>query len=213
MLDAPVRRVLAGPLDRVGAWLARAGVAPIVLTLAGWLVGVGACVLAGTGHWTGALVAWLLNRVLDGLDGAVARQRGATDLGGFLDIVADFSVYAGFVVGVAVAVPEARIACVALLCAYYVSGTAFLALSGLLQRRGDTRLDDGRSLLFVGGVAEGTETALAYVAFCLLPGHAEQIAWVFTVAVGLTALQRVAAGVGALRGHVAPSGRSTAPKD
>jgi phosphatidylserine synthase len=117
-----------------------------------------------------ALVLWLANRVLDGLDGPVARRRGPTELGGFLDIVAD--VYSGFVVAPAVAMPDARTACLALLCAYHLSGTAFLALSSLLERRGvgiDEAIDraggryfDGRPLRFVGGLAEGTETVVVY---------------------------------------------------
>nr|WP_240188838.1 CDP-alcohol phosphatidyltransferase family protein [Nakamurella flavida] len=179
-----------------------------MVTGVGWLAGLGACVAAGTGSWTLALVLWLVNRLLDGLDGPLARRRGATELGGFLDIVADFSVYAGFVLAVAVAVPDARIACLALLVAYYVSGTAFLALSSLLERRGDTG-GDGRSLRFVGGLAEGTETVVAYVLFCLFPGHAALIAWVFTAAVAVTAGQRIAFGVRVLR-RPAPSGVSTA---
>jgi hypothetical protein len=38
----------------------------------------------------GALAAILLNRLLDGLDGALARRRGLSDAGGFLDISLDF---------------------------------------------------------------------------------------------------------------------------
>ena len=72
---------------------------------------VGACVAAGLAAWPAALGLWLANRALDDLDGAVARRRGATDLGGFLDFVA----YGGFVVGVAMAVPDARVACSAVL--------------------------------------------------------------------------------------------------
>ena len=80
-----------------------------------------------------------------------------------------------------------------LLATYYLSGTAFLALSSLLERRGEAdarpRRSDGRSLLFVGGLAEGTETVLAYVAFCLLPAHAETvIAWIFAAMVAITAV-------------------------
>jgi phosphatidylglycerophosphate synthase len=42
-------------------------------------------------RWYGAaLAAILLNRLLDGLDGALARRRGLTDAGGFLDISLDF---------------------------------------------------------------------------------------------------------------------------
>ncbi len=207
MLDAPVRRVLAPALDATAGLLDRTGVTPLALTAAGWAVGVAACVSAGTGHWTLALVLWLVNRLLDGLDGAVARRRTATDLGGFLDIVADFSIYVGFVVAVGIERPEARIACLVLVAAYYVSGTAFLALSSILERRGeDQQVADGRSLLFVGGVAEGTETVLAYVAFCLMPQYAEQIAWIFAAAVAVTALQRVALGVLTLRRPALPHG-------
>ena len=200
MLDAPVRRVLAPSLDATAGVLARRGITPLALTGLGWVVGVAACVSAGTGHWALALVLWLTNRVFDGLDGAVARRGRPTDLGGFLDIVADFSIYVGFVVAVGIERPEARVACLVLVAAYYVSGTAFLALSSILERRGgDQRVADGRSLLFVGGLAEGTETVLAYAAFCLMPQYAEQIAWAFAAAVALTAAQRVAFGVLTLR--------------
>lgn len=207
VLDAPVRRLLAAPLDRAAALLDRAGIAPLALTGLGWVVGVAACVAAATGHWSLALVGWLLNRTLDGLDGPLARRRGATDLGGYLDLLADFSIYAGFVLAVGLERPEARVACLVLLTTYYLSGTAFLALSPLLERRGVT--GDGRSLLFVGGLAEGTETVLAYVAFCLLPERAEAVAWVFAVMVGITAVQRVGQGIWTLGRHRTPDVTAT----
>lgn len=193
MLDAPVRRLIAPPLDAVAARLDRIGVPATAVTGVGWLVGVAAVLAVGTGHWTTALVLWLLNRTLDGLDGPLARRRGATDLGGFLDLLADFSIYAGFVVAVGIERPEARIACLVLLTTYYLSGMAFLALAPMLEKRGAR--GDGRSIFFVGGLAEGTETVLAYVAFCLLPGYAEQVAWIFAAAVAVTALQRIGLGV------------------
>lgn len=191
MLDARARAALAPALTVVARRLSATGVTPTALTGAAWVVGVGACVAAGAGVWSAALGLWLANRALDGLDGAVARAGGGvTDRGGFLDVVADFSIYAGFVVGVAVAEPGARLACVALLTAYYVSGTAFLALSSLVEKR-RVSVGDGRSLRFVGGLAEGTETVIVYVLFTLLPHHAAVIAWVFTAMVAVTAVQRV----------------------
>ncbi len=134
---------------------------------------------------------------MDGLDGQVARRQGPTELGGFLDIIADFSIYAGFVVGVAIAIPEARLACTALLTFYYISGTAFLTLTALWERRGGQ--GDDRSLLFVGGLAEGTETIVVYILICLMPGHATTIVWVFALAVAITAGQRIAFGIRILR--------------
>ena len=79
-----------------------------------------------------------MNRLLDGLDGALARCSAASDMGGFLDIVADFSIYGGFLVALAFAVPGARVALVVLIFAYYVSGTALLALSSIEERRAVT---------------------------------------------------------------------------
>jgi hypothetical protein len=51
--------------------------------------------------------------------------------------------------------------------------------------------DDGRSIRFLGGVAEGTETVLTYVLFCLFPNLSDQIAWIFSGMVFITAIQRV----------------------
>ena len=199
MLDARARRALSPALDAAGRRLADVGVPALALTAAGWVVGVAACLAVVAHAWWWALGLWLLNRLLDGLDGPVARRRGPSDLGGFLDIVADFSIYSGFIVAVAIAEPEARLACVALLMAYYLSGTAFLALSSLLERRGTDLAADGRSLRFVGGVAEGTETVVVYVLLCLLPGQAPLILWLFTAAVIITAVQRIVLGVHVLR--------------
>jgi len=190
MLDAQTRRLVAPAVDATARRLQRAGVSPTALTATGFAAGVGACVAAALALWSLALALWLANRALDGLDGPLARLRGASDRGGFLDIAADFTVYAGFVLGVAIAEPDARLACVALLVAYYVSGTAFLAWSSLAERRA-LRGGDERSLRFVGGLAEGTETIVVYVLFCLLPGSATTITWTFTVLVAITALQRV----------------------
>lgn len=199
MLDTAARRLTGPVLDRAAKPIASLGVHPTTITAVGWTVGVGACVAVARGAWDIALVLWLLNRALDGLDGAVARRIGPTDLGGFLDIIADFSIYSGFVLAVAIEIPEARLACVALLAAYYLSGTAFLALSSILERLHLEQHRDTRSLRFIGGLAEGTETVIAYTLIALLPQHAETIVWIFTAAVILTALQRVAEGIYTLR--------------
>jgi phosphatidylglycerophosphate synthase len=105
MLDTRMRALLAPALEAGGSRLAAAGVSPAALTAAGWAAGAGACAATALRAWPVALGLWLANRLLDGLDGPVARAGAATDAGGFLDIVADFSVYAGIILGLAVAVP------------------------------------------------------------------------------------------------------------
>jgi len=205
MFDAVVRPRIAPPLDALATRLAARGVSANSLTAAGFVAGVGACASAAFALWPAALALWLVNRALDGLDGAVARAGTATERGGFLDIVADFTIYAGFVLAVAIAEPDARLACAALLVTYYVSGTAFLAWSSLAERRALVTGDE-RSLRFVGGLAEGTETVIAYVLFCLFPGQAEPIAWGFAGVVAITAVQRIVAGQNRLRAGPEPPG-------
>ena len=191
MLDTALRSRLVQPLDRAAAVLAARGVTAGAVTAIGLVVGTGACVAAAFGIWAAALPLWLANRALDGLDGALARLRGPTDLGGLLDFVADFVIYGGFVVGVAIAVPGARIACTVLLAAYLLNNVALLSFASLVEKR---RLEfgDERSLRFTPGLTEGTETIAAYSLICLVPARAEFIAWVFAAMVLVTVAQRLA---------------------
>jgi phosphatidylglycerophosphate synthase len=191
MLDAALRTRLQPPLDRVAGILGAQGVRAGHVTSLALALGVGACVAAGLAAWPAALGLWLANRALDGLDGALARRRGATDLGGFLDFVADFVVYGGFVVGVAIAVPDARVACSALLAAYLLNNVAQLSFASLVEKRA-LAYGDERSIRLTPGLTEGTETIVAYVAFCLFPSRAEIVAWTFTAMVLFTVGQRVA---------------------
>jgi len=190
VFDAPVRARLRPVLDPAAARLDAVGVSAGAVTATGLAVGIAACVAAGLGAWGAALALWLANRFLDGLDGPLARRRGPTDLGGLLDFAADFVVYGGFVLGVAVAVPDARVACCALLAAYLLNNVVQLSFASLVEKR-RLAYGDERSLRLTPGLAEGTETILAYVAFCLLPGHAGVVAWVFCAMVLFTCAQRV----------------------
>ena len=170
-----------------------------MVTAIGLVVGLGACVAAAFGAWWIALAAWLGNRALDGLDGVLARrQETFSDLGGFMDFLADFVVYGGFICGVAIAVPDARIACVFLLAVYLLNNVALRSFGALVEKRGLGHGDE-RSLRFTGGLTEGTETIVAYSAICLWPSRAAAIVWVFGAMVAITVVQRVALAVRELR--------------
>lgn len=190
MFDQILRSRSERLLGRVAHAMARRGISAVFVTVVGFSLGVGACVAMSLELRAVALTLFVLNRLADGLDGMIARIEGSTDQGGFVDIVADFAIYAGFIAAVAVAVPPARLAAVAVLVAYYLSGTAFLAWSSLAERRSAAR-PDNRSLHFPNGLAEGAETVAAYVLLCVWPGATEAILWTFAAMVGITALQRV----------------------
>ena len=191
MLDQAVRRRIGPGLDRVAAPLHARGVRPGHVTLAGLAIGVGACVALALQAYTLALALWLVNRALDGLDGALARRRGSTDLGGMLDFLADFVVYGGFVLALGIARPDARLAGLALLAAYLLNNVALLSYASIVERRG-LEGGDGRSLRFTPALTEGTETIIAYSLICVLPQHAATIAWTFCALVMVSVAQRVA---------------------
>lgn len=191
MLDGSMRKALAAPLEGTAARLDGAGVGPLAVTLAGLVVGLGACVAAAAEQWAAALGLWLVNRTLDGIDGPLARRRGATDFGGLLDFLADFTIYAGFPLGVAIALPDARLAVCALLGSYLLNNVALLSFSSLIEKRG-VALGDERSLRFTTGLTEGTETIVCYSLVCLMPDYAHTIFWVFTAMVMITVGQRLA---------------------
>ena len=217
MFDTQLRRRLDRPLSAVAARLDVPLLTPDRLTMAGLLLGLGSAAAAAGQLWVLALLLWWLSRACDGLDGPLARRRTqhAPDLGtapvsgregshagGFLDITADFVVYGATVTGVAVGVWhgswQSWLPFLFVLLAYYVNGTAFLAFSSIAERTG-RRIDDGRSLSFLGGLAEGGETIVVHSVWLLLPGSAATVAAVWAVVVALSPTQRIVTGYRALR--------------
>src|SRR5260370_13117772 len=105
MLDARVQPLIAPPLDRAGQILARAGVSANAVTLSGLAVDSAAIVAIASAHYFVGLALIALSRVLDGLDGAVARASVRSDLGGYLALVPDYVFYPGVPFGLPLASP------------------------------------------------------------------------------------------------------------
>lgn len=193
---------LRGVRDRALSPLARAlrSVSPTTLTAIGLVAGLACAGSAAAGDHNLALVLWLSNRLIDGLDGAVARQQGTTsDRGGYFDLLADFIVYAAVPVGLVVGSPSSdglALSLGLLLGSFYVNAVSWLALSALLERQ-STHKTSGHggarretALIMPSGLIEGAETVI-FIAVCLLwPGL---IAWWFNgmaFLVAVTAAQR-----------------------
>jgi phosphatidylglycerophosphate synthase len=73
---------------------------PTQYTLIGFAFGVACVAACAAGHYWWATALWWINRFFDGLDGVVARYtKQQTDLGGYVDIICDFTVYAVLPIG------------------------------------------------------------------------------------------------------------------
>ncbi len=209
MFDRALRGLLERPLSTAASAIDRPAITPNGVTGVGLVLGLGSAVASGLAWWWVALVLWLLSRIADGLDGPLARRRRANNpadadagAGGFFDITADFVVYGATVVGVAIGAAHASGApwwpFLLVLLAYYINGTAFLAFSSIAEKSGRT-IDDGRSLSFLGGLAEGTETIVVHCLWLVFATIAWQIALVWAAVVAISSAQRMIAGYRALR--------------
>nr|WP_298250201.1 CDP-alcohol phosphatidyltransferase family protein [uncultured Halomonas sp.] len=202
MLDRWTMPMSQALLSRLARGLAALKVSPDQLTLATFLVGMLALPLLALEWYLPALVAILLNRLGDGLDGTLARLTGAaSDAGGFLDIGLDFVFYGAVVLGFALADPQANALVAAfLLFAFIGSGTSFLAFAIMAARHGLERPRfQQKAFYYLHGLTEGTETVLAFVLFCLFPGHFSWLAVLFAAACLVTTATRLWGGYRTLR--------------
>jgi phosphatidylglycerophosphate synthase len=195
MLDGLMRGVIDPPLNRGGRWLAARGATANAVTLTGLVLGLVAAALIAFG-WSGLLVALviLLSRLADGLDGAVARARGKSDFGGYLDIAADFAFYGAIPLALVLRDPAANgVAGAFLLFSFYVNGATFLGYAIVAAKRGmETTRRGEKSLYFTAGLLEGTETIVFLLVIAVWPGLFVPGAWIFGVLCLVTAVSRVA---------------------
>jgi phosphatidylglycerophosphate synthase len=196
VLDGAARRLIGSPLDAAGRRLARHGVGADGLTVAGFLLGLAAAAAIASDATLLALLPLGLSRLLDGLDGAVARATRQTDRGGYLDITLDFAFYGAVPLAFALREGADALAAAVLLFSFYVNGASFLAFAAIAARRGmATTMRGEKTIYFTAGLAEGTETLAAFVAMCVWPAAFALIAWIFAGLCLLTAAARVALAV------------------
>jgi phosphatidylglycerophosphate synthase len=193
MFDAAVRPLIDPPLARLADRFIAAGFSANAVTLIGFAVGMLAVPALAAGWYLVALLLILLNRLADGIDGAIARRQGATDLGGYLDILCDFIFYAAVPLGFALARPENGAAAAFLIFSFVGTGSSFLAYAVIASKRGLESARHGpKTIFYLGGLTEGTETILCFVAMCLFPVSFPALAYLFGVLCWITTAYRAA---------------------
>jgi phosphatidylglycerophosphate synthase len=191
-------------LNRLAGGMARWGLSANAITVTGFLIGMGAWGALALRAYALAVVLILINRLADGLDGAVARRTttppttggGATNLGGFLDIRLDFLFYSGVPFFFAVGQPEEALPAAFLVFSFVGTGSSFLAFAVIAAKVGLTTEARGRkSIYYLGGLTEGAETIGLFVLICLFPEHFAVFAWAFGSLCWLTTGGRILSAV------------------
>lgn len=202
MLDKYITPVIKPILNPIVVVLHKRGISADQLTVVGFIIGMLALPLLAYQLWFGALIAVLLNRIFDGLDGALARYAyQSTSAGGYLDITLDFLFYAAIPLGFILANPaQNAIAGALLLAAFIGTGSSFLAFAIAAEKfQLDKPQFKYKSFYYLNGLTEGTETIAFFVAFCLWPQHFAILASIFAAACAITVLTRIYGGYHTLK--------------
>jgi len=159
--------------------------------LSGAFVGGAAGGAIALGHHLPGLGLILVSRLLDGLDGAVARATRPTDFGGYLDITCDYIFYLAVPLGFAFSNMQDMPYALILTASFTLTAVSFLAFAAVAGKRGLTTAADGpKSFFYNTGLAEGFETIAAFMLMCLLTDQFPVIASVLAVLCVVTVLQR-----------------------
>ncbi|NKB44105.1 MAG: CDP-alcohol phosphatidyltransferase family protein [Alphaproteobacteria bacterium] len=192
MLDPLMVRLIGPPINWAGRSLARRGITANTVTVFGFLVGLGALPALAMNAPNLALVLIVLNRVADGLDGAIARATKKTDFGAYLDIVLDFIFYAAVAFGFALLDHDNAIVVAALIASFIGTGASFLAYAVIAAKRGlETEARGTKSFFYSGGLAEGTETIVFFVLVCAKPDWFVPAAYFFMILCWITVAMRI----------------------
>ncbi|WP_421780996.1 CDP-alcohol phosphatidyltransferase family protein [Kiloniella litopenaei] len=188
-----MRTKIDPPLDKIGEVLSRSGLGANQITWGGFFGGMLVIPALATESYYLAMTAIAFNRLCDGLDGAVARKRGITDLGGYLDITLDFIFYSAVVFGFALAMPQENgVAAAFLIFSFMGTGASFLSFAIVAAKKKiSTDIRGKKSIYYLGGLTEGTETIILFLALCIWPEKFVLMAWIFGALCWLTTVFRI----------------------
>lgn len=196
MLDRFSIKVIRSPLNFGAALLDKMGITANQTTVTGFMLGCCAFPALIWQQYSLALLFVVLNRVADGLDGALARRHGISDSGGFLDISLDFLFYSLIPFGFVLADPASNaIAGAFLIFSFIGTGTSFLAFAIMASKHQiENPVYKNKSLYYMSGITEGTETIACFIVMCLLPSHFATLAYVFGALCWITTFTRIWSG-------------------
>ena len=192
MFDRQIQKYTENPLKYI-AKLFLKFISPNHMTLIGFICGVLMCLSIIIDQYLIAIIFLFLNRLSDGLDGAMARLQTPTPLGGYLDIVLDFLIYGGFVLSFGITEQNNTLLSMILLFCYIGTGSTFLAKAAILPSLTKQNLNEEipKSFHYAVGLVEGTETIVFMVLCLLFPNLFIYFSFIFIILCIITIVFRI----------------------
>ena len=192
MFDRQIQKYTQKPLQHIAKFFLKF-ISPNHMTLIGFSFGVLMCISIIIDQYLIAIIFLFLNRLSDGLDGAMARLQTPTPLGGYLDIVLDFLIYGGFVLSFGITEQNNTFLSMVLLFCYIGTGSTFLAKAAILPTLTNQNLNEEipKSFHYAVGLVEGTETIIFMVLCLLLPNLFIYFSFIFIILCLITIVFRI----------------------
>ena len=199
MLDLQLRPLKDRLFDPLCAFIPPS-VKPLHITALAFICGLLACTCAVNGLIVPSLLLWILNRALDCLDGALARYRKTdSQLGGFLDLLCDFIVYASLPIALAGGQngAEGAYRAVSILEeTVFINNFILFYVAAVAEKQTSTETKDQvktkqlTSLVMRPALIEGTESAVLFTAMLAFPSQIESLSLVMAGLVIIGIVQR-----------------------
>jgi phosphatidylglycerophosphate synthase len=192
MFDEKLKPTIDPYLNRLADEVGKLGVKADHVTIYGFIIGIVGCVFIGLQSYLFGLFLILLNRLCDGVDGAVARFNKAqgqpvSKFGAYLDVILDMILFGAFIFLFVLGQPVHATAAVFILFSYV--GLFATALGAHMI--GTVENNRTRPFYHPVNLVEGSEIILFMVLVCLYPYAFSAIAVVFGVFCWLTTIARI----------------------
>lgn len=192
MFDEKLKPTIDPYLNKLADQLGKIGVGANQITIYGFIVGIVGCVAVGMASYMFGLFLILLNRLCDGVDGAVARYnrtqgKDLSPFGAYLDIILDMILFGAFVFLFVMGQPHHATAAVFMLFSY----VGLFATSLGAHMMGTAEYNLQRSFLHPVNLIEGTEIIVFMILVCFHPDAFSAIAIIFGTLCWLTTISRI----------------------
>ncbi len=161
MIDALIRPYTTPALDKFAVKVAESGLSANLLTIIGFVLGFTGCFLVGMHVYPAGLVFLVLALLFDGLDGAVARIKGPTELGAYLDMMSGVILFAAFPFFFMLSESGHATATAILLFSFVLMGVTNLAYDYFAMKKGAPAAKSG--------IVETGEIVVFIIVSCLYP--------------------------------------------
>ena len=192
MIDAQINKMIKPFLDTLAQKLLTYNIKPNSVTLTGFFFGLLCSYFIIKAMFVYATIFLFLNRFCDGLDGALARLIGETDIGAFYDIILDFLFYFIFPISFILLDLKNTYSICFLLLSFVATQTTFLATSWLVEKN-KLLISDGqnKSFFYAGGITEGFETIICFFMMLIFYELINYIAYIFGILCWITFINRI----------------------